>query len=151
MRTTAPPSNAGSREYFASTRLPEATRNKARFAMQLMCDAFAPSNIPWLNPGVVKEATETQGLSLVRGLQNFLDDVANNGGYPRQVDRSGFELGVNIAATPGRVVPPGAPVRIRADATWSVPEPELALVISPAGKIVGFTVGVVDLKDAGHG
>ena len=88
----------------ASSRLPEATRNKARFAMQLMCDAFAPSNIPWLNPGVVKEATETGGLSLVKGLQNFLDDVANNGGYPRQVDRSGFELGVNIAATPGRVV-----------------------------------------------
>jgi polyhydroxyalkanoate synthase len=88
----------------ASSRLPEATRNKARFAMRLMCDAFAPSNIPWLNPGVVKEATETAGLSLVKGLQNFLDDVANNGGYPRQVDRSGFELGVNIAATPGRVV-----------------------------------------------
>jgi polyhydroxyalkanoate synthase subunit PhaC len=87
-----------------SARLPEATRRKARFAMQLMCDAFAPSNIPWLNPGVVKEAMETQGQSLVRGLQNFLDDVENNGGYPRQVDRSGFELGANLAATPGRVV-----------------------------------------------
>ena len=87
-----------------SSRLPEATRNKARFAMQLMCDAFAPSNIPWLNPGVVKEAMETGGSSLVRGLQNFLDDVASNGGYPRQVDRSGFELGKNIAATPGRIV-----------------------------------------------
>ncbi|HEY6325305.1 MAG TPA: alpha/beta fold hydrolase [Candidatus Cybelea sp.] len=87
-----------------ATRLPEATRRKARFAMQLMCDAFAPSNVPWLNPGVVKEATESGGLSLVKGLQNFLDDVANNGGYPRQVDRSGFELGVNIGATPGRVV-----------------------------------------------
>ncbi len=87
-----------------SARLPEATRRKARFAMQLMCDAFAPSNVPWLNPGVVKEATETQGMSLVRGLENFLDDVANNGGYPRQVDRSGFELGSNLAATPGRVV-----------------------------------------------
>jgi polyhydroxyalkanoate synthase len=87
-----------------SARLPEATRRKAKFAMQLMCDAFSPSNIPWLNPGVVKEATETQGQSLVRGLQNFLDDATNNGGYPRQVDRSGFELGRNIAATPGRVV-----------------------------------------------
>jgi polyhydroxyalkanoate synthase subunit PhaC len=87
-----------------SARLPEATRRKARFAMQLMCDAFAPSNVPWLNPGVVKEATESGGLSLVRGLQNYLDDVANNGGYPRQVDRSGFELGVNIGATRGRVV-----------------------------------------------
>ena len=87
-----------------SARLPEATRRKARFAMQLMCDAFAPSNVPWLNPGVVKEATETGGMSLVHGLQNFLDDVKNNGGYPRQVDKSGFELGKNIAATPGRVV-----------------------------------------------
>ena len=87
-----------------SSRLPEATRNKARFAMQLMCDAFAPSNIPWLNPGVVKEAMESGGASLVRGMQNYLDDVANNGGYPRQVDRAGFELGKNIAATSGRIV-----------------------------------------------
>ncbi|MBN9118641.1 MAG: fumarylacetoacetate hydrolase family protein [Planctomycetes bacterium] len=46
-----------------------------------------------------------------------------------------------LKATPARVVHPGEPVRIRADAKWSVPEPELALVISPAGKIVGFTVG----------
>lgn len=46
-----------------------------------------------------------------------------------------------LKATPARVVPPGAPVRIRADATWSVPEPELALVISPVGKIVGYTIG----------
>jgi polyhydroxyalkanoate synthase len=53
---------------------------------------------------VVKEATETGGMSLVRGLENFLDDAKNNGGYPRQVDKSGFELGVNLAATPGRVV-----------------------------------------------
>ncbi|HTX60233.1 MAG TPA: alpha/beta fold hydrolase [Verrucomicrobiae bacterium] len=87
-----------------SSRLPEATRRKARFAMQLMCDAFAPSNVPWLNPGVVKEAAETKGQSLVAGLRNFLDDAQNNGGYPRQVDSSGFELGGNLAATPGRVV-----------------------------------------------
>ncbi len=87
-----------------SSRLPEVTSRKARFAMQLMCDAFAPSNVPWLNPGVVKEAMQTGGMSLVRGLQNFLDDVQNNGGYPRQVEKSGFELGKNIGATPGRVV-----------------------------------------------
>jgi polyhydroxyalkanoate synthase len=87
-----------------SARLPEATRRKARFAMQLALDAFAPSNVPWLNPGVVKEAMDTQGLSLLQGMRNFLDDVQNNGGYPRQVDASTFELGQNIAATPGRVV-----------------------------------------------
>ena len=46
-----------------------------------------------------------------------------------------------LKATPSRVVHPGQPVRIRADAKWSVPEPELTLVISPAGKIVGYTVG----------
>src|SRR5581483_4979081 len=44
-------------------------------------------------------------------------------------------------ATPRRVVGPGDPVRIRADARWSVPEPEVALVVSPALRIVGFTIG----------
>ena len=46
-----------------------------------------------------------------------------------------------LKATPARLIHPDRPVRIRADAKWSVPEPELTLVISPAGKIVGFTIG----------
>lgn len=46
-----------------------------------------------------------------------------------------------LKATPERVVGPGRPVRVRADSKWSVPEPELALVISPRGAIVGYTVG----------
>ena len=44
-------------------------------------------------------------------------------------------------ATARRVVGPGAFVRIRQDARWSVPEPELALVVSPSLKIVGYTIG----------
>jgi 2-dehydro-3-deoxy-D-arabinonate dehydratase len=40
-----------------------------------------------------------------------------------------------------RVVPPGDPVRVRRDATWNVPEPELALLISPAGRLIGYTAG----------
>lgn len=44
-------------------------------------------------------------------------------------------------ATPSRVSGPGQPLRVRADSKWSVPEPELALVISASGKLVGFTVG----------
>ena len=87
-----------------SSRLPEATKRKARFAVQLMNDALAPSNVPWINPGVVKAAMDSKGQSLVSGLQNFLDDVKNNSGYPRQVDSSSFEVGKNIGATPGRVV-----------------------------------------------
>lgn len=44
-------------------------------------------------------------------------------------------------ATPHRVAGPGRPIRVRADASWTVPEPELALVISPRMKLVGFTIG----------
>lgn len=44
-------------------------------------------------------------------------------------------------ANPHRVVGPGQPVRIRADARWNVPEPELALVLNARMKLVGFTVG----------
>jgi 2-dehydro-3-deoxy-D-arabinonate dehydratase len=44
-------------------------------------------------------------------------------------------------ASPHRVVGPGAAVRVRRDSRWSVPEPELALVVTPRGRIVGYTVG----------
>jgi len=87
-----------------SSKLPEATRRKARFAIGLMTDALAPSNVPWMNPAVVKEAMDTGGASLVRGVQNFMADAATNGGMPRQVDATKFELGQNLAATPGRIV-----------------------------------------------
>ena len=46
-----------------------------------------------------------------------------------------------MKATPERVVHPGQPIRVRADAKWSVPEPELTLVVSPSLKIVGYTIG----------
>jgi len=44
-------------------------------------------------------------------------------------------------ATPNRVSGPNEPLRVRSDSEWSVPEPELALVISSSGRLVGFTVG----------
>jgi len=44
-------------------------------------------------------------------------------------------------ATPRRVVGPGAPVRIRRDGTWNVPEPELTLALNTGGRIIGYTVG----------
>ncbi len=44
-------------------------------------------------------------------------------------------------ATPSRVAAPGEPVRIRSDAKWNVPEPELTLAINAHGQIVGYTVG----------
>jgi 2-dehydro-3-deoxy-D-arabinonate dehydratase len=44
-------------------------------------------------------------------------------------------------ATPHRVVGPGQPVRLRGDSKWNVPEPELALLVNPRGKIIGYTIG----------
>ena len=44
-------------------------------------------------------------------------------------------------ATAHRVAGPGEPVRIRRDSKWNVPEPELALLVNPRGRIVGYTVG----------
>jgi 2-dehydro-3-deoxy-D-arabinonate dehydratase len=44
-------------------------------------------------------------------------------------------------STPQRVCGPGDPVRVRADSRWTVPEPELTLVVSPAKKVVGLTIG----------
>jgi polyhydroxyalkanoate synthase len=87
-----------------ASRLPEATKRKARFAMNMLMDSLAPSNLPWLNPSVIKEAVDTGGKSLVDGMTEMLDDIKNNGGYPKQVDRTPFVLGDNMAATPGEVV-----------------------------------------------
>jgi len=59
--------------------------------------------------------------------------------YDRVYDADRPEL--FFKATPERVVGPGAAVRIRRDSNWNVPEPELALLISPTGKILGYTIG----------
>jgi polyhydroxyalkanoate synthase len=80
------------------------TDQKAELATGLLFDALAPTNLLATNPAAVKKAFETGGASLAAGARNFLDDLANNGGRPRQVDASGFELGRNLAATPGQVV-----------------------------------------------
>ena len=46
-----------------------------------------------------------------------------------------------LKATPGRVSGPGEPVRVRQDSRWSVPEPELAVMVTPEKKAAGFTIG----------
>lgn len=76
--------------------------------LNLMADvitaAAAPTNVLWSNPVAMKKAFETGGKSVARGLRNFVDDVRNNGGWPRQVDTRPFKVGENLAATPGKVV-----------------------------------------------
>ncbi len=48
---------------------------------------------------------------------------------------------VFFKATPNRIVGPGDMVKIRKDSTWDVPEPELTLVVTSSGKIIGYTIG----------
>ncbi len=84
--------------------LEPARQRKADFAAQLLVNALAPTNTLIGNPKALKRAVETRGESVVRGARNFLDDLFNNQGRPRQVDAAGFEVGVNMAVTPGKVV-----------------------------------------------
>ena len=77
---------------------------KARFAAKLVLDALSPTNILPGNPAALRAAFDTGGKSLFRGARNMLGDLRHNGGWPSQVDSSGFEVGVNMAATPGAVV-----------------------------------------------
>jgi polyhydroxyalkanoate synthase subunit PhaC len=80
------------------------TDAKAELAAGFVFDALAPTNFLLTNPAAIKRAFETGGASVARGARNFVADVLTHGGMPRQVDTSEFELGVNLAATPGKVV-----------------------------------------------
>src|ERR687888_1427461 len=84
--------------------LPAPKKRKARFVLRLLLDAAAPSNAIWFHPSVLKEAIDTGGVSVVRGVANFVEDVVRNGGLPRHVDAGAFRVGETLAATPGRVV-----------------------------------------------
>jgi poly[(R)-3-hydroxyalkanoate] polymerase subunit PhaC len=86
-----------------STPLDDERKRKARFALSLWADAVSPTNIPWLNPAVVKEAIDTGGASTARGMATFVDDALRHGGLPRMVDRSTLRVGQELATTPGRV------------------------------------------------
>ena len=75
---------------------------KLRFATSGMLDALSPSNFPLTNPTVVEKTIESGGENLVKGLQHMLADLEK--GQLTHTDGTQFELGVNIAATPGKVI-----------------------------------------------
>jgi polyhydroxyalkanoate synthase len=82
------------------------TKRRAEFFMKMMTDAFAPSNFLISNPAALREAVETRGESLVRGMENFAADLERGGGSLQitQTDITKFEVGVNVATAPGKVV-----------------------------------------------
>jgi polyhydroxyalkanoate synthase subunit PhaC len=77
---------------------------RVRLFVDNVVEALAPSNIPLLNPASAKAAIDTGGVSLLRGGAALVQDLATPPRIPQLVDRSPFQIGRNIASTPGAVV-----------------------------------------------
>jgi 2-dehydro-3-deoxy-D-arabinonate dehydratase len=100
---------------------------------------FDPSTI--LAP-VVNQEVWAAGVTYYRSRNARMEESREAGGgdfYDRVYSAERPEL--FFKATGSRVVGPSDAVRIRSDARWSVPEPELTLLINPSGEIVGYTIG----------
>ena len=77
-------------------------KNRMRFMARQMVDAMAPSNFLATNPEFVQKALETKGESIQQGIKNLLGDLEK--GRISMTDDTAFEVGRNLAATPGAVV-----------------------------------------------
>src|SRR5215217_1789087 len=78
------------------------SRERLRFATRSFVDAMSPSNFALTNPQVLKRTIETRGENLLKGLANMLDDIA--AGQLTQTKVGAFEVGRNLATTPGKVI-----------------------------------------------
>ena len=144
----------------------EQHENVVSFAMRQVLDMASPSNFPMTNPEVLARTREEGGMNLVRGFQHFVEDWhrAVSGGKPADAD--GFELGRDLAATPGKVVYRNRLIELiqYEPATENVhPEPILIvpawimkyyiLDLSPQNSLVryltgqGFTVFIISWKN----
>jgi 2-dehydro-3-deoxy-D-arabinonate dehydratase len=95
-----------------------------------------------LLPPIGSQEVWAAGVTYYRSRDARMEESKSAGGgdfYDRVYSAARPEL--FFKATAHRVVGPGAKVAIRSDASWSVPEPELVLFITPGGKIAGYTIG----------
>ena len=77
---------------------------RTRFLTENLTEALAPSNLPLVNPTSAKAAIDSAGTNLLRGGSQLVRDLASSPRIPEMVDGSAFEVGRNIATTPGAVV-----------------------------------------------
>ncbi|HET7363675.1 MAG TPA: class I poly(R)-hydroxyalkanoic acid synthase [Burkholderiales bacterium] len=78
------------------------SKERARFAARQWLDAMCPANFAATNPVALREALDSKGESLARGLANLVADAHR--GRISQTDESAFALGRNVATTPGEVI-----------------------------------------------
>jgi polyhydroxyalkanoate synthase len=88
----------------AEAGLDEKDAERVGFTLTNLIDALAPSNNPLLNPAAVKAAIDTGGKSTLAGLRNFAADMAVAPRVPSMVEPDAFEVGVDLAVTPGSVI-----------------------------------------------
>jgi poly[(R)-3-hydroxyalkanoate] polymerase subunit PhaC len=81
-----------------------ADTERAGFVLTNVIDALAPSNNPVLNPAAVKAAIDTGGGSALAGLRHFAADMASPPRIPSMVEPDAFQVGADLAVTPGAVV-----------------------------------------------
>ncbi len=79
-------------------------RSRAELAAAVVTSMFSPTNTLLGNPAAIDKTMKSGGTNLVKGFKTFVKDLQDNGGMPRQVDTSGFEVGKNLAVTPGKIV-----------------------------------------------
>ena len=86
--------------------LDDKTAQKVDFYTRQFVDAMAPSNFVMTNPEVLRATMESGGENLLKGLENLLEDLEEGNGQLKikMTDSEAFELGKNIAVTPGSVV-----------------------------------------------
>jgi len=78
--------------------------NTLAFATRQLLDIYSPSNFPLTNPEVLERTGKEGGMNLVRGCQNFLEDLDRAVGSRKPAGAEGFSVGRNVAVTPGKVV-----------------------------------------------
>jgi polyhydroxyalkanoate synthase len=89
-------------EFVDQAQVDDKTKLQLRFYARQFIDAMSPSNFPATNPEVIRKAIETRSASLTDGMKNLIDDLQK--GRITRVDETAFEVGRNLATTPGSVV-----------------------------------------------
>jgi polyhydroxyalkanoate synthase len=89
-----------------STDLDRKQQHKLDFFTRQVTDALSPANFPVTNPEVLKATVDSSGANLVNGMKNLVNDLVKGKGKLKisMVDESKFEVGKNLATTPGKVI-----------------------------------------------
>lgn len=141
------------RQALRDAALPEDDRKLLQFVMNQQIDALSPANFPAANPEVLRAAVASGGQSLVQGAQNFARDLQAQ--TVQNTDTAAFQVGKNLAVTPGKVVmqnelvqliqyaPPAGAKQVRAKPLLVVPpciNKFYILDLQPANSLVGHLV-----------